>query len=389
MSYNANESKKYLINSYNFIDITFQKGEGSYLIDDKNNRYLDFTSGIGVNILGHANKDIIRAISEQANKLLHISNNYLNKNTILAAKNLCNLSGMNKVFFSNSGAESNEGAIKIARKYSYDKYGAKRGTILTLKQSFHGRTMSTLKATGQEKFHKYFFPFPEGFKYAEANNFNSVLENLDNTVCAIMIEVIQGEGGIFPLDKKFINNLIDLCEKRDILLIVDEVQTGIGRTGYFLAYQYYNMRPDIVTLAKGLGGGVPIGAILCSEKTKDVISYGEHGSTFGGNPFVTNVANVILEKFFDDSFLQDINDKSKFMFENLNNFKSDNIVDIRGRGLMIGIEVKGDINKYVTNARENGLLILTAGNNTLRILPPLNIEKKDLIKGLEILKKII
>lgn len=389
MSYNANESKKYLINSYNFIDITFEKGEGSYLIDDKNNRYLDFTSGIGVNILGHANKDVILAISEQANKLLHISNNYLNKNTILAAKNLCNLSGMNKVFFSNSGAESNEGAIKIARKYSYDKYGTKRGTILTLKQSFHGRTMSTLKATGQEKFHKYFFPFPEGFKYAEANNFNSVLENLDNTVCAIMIEVIQGEGGIFPLDKKFVNNLIDLCEKRDILLIVDEVQTGIGRTGYFLAYQYYNIKPDIVTLAKGLGGGVPIGAILCSEKTKDVISYGEHGSTFGGNPFVTNVANVILEKFFDDSFLQDINDKSKFMFENLNNFKSENIVDIRGRGLMIGIEVKGDINKYVTNARENGLLILTAGNNTLRILPPLNIEKKDLIKGLKILKKII
>ncbi len=249
--------------------------------------------------------------------------------------------------------------------------------------------MSTLKATGQEKFHKYFFPFPEGFKYAEANNFNSVLENLDNTVCAIMIEVIQGEGGIFPLDKKFVNNLIDLCEKRDILLIVDEVQTGIGRTGYFLAYQYYNIKPDIVTLAKGLGGGVPIGAILCSEKTKDVISYGEHGSTFGGNPFVTNVANVILEKFFDDSFLQDINDKSKFMFENLNNFKSENIVDIRGRGLMIGIEVKGDINKYVTNARENGLLILTAGNNTLRILPPLNIEKKDLIKGLKIFKKII
>lgn len=389
MSYNANDSKKYLINSYNFIDITFEKGEGSYLIDDKNNRYLDFTSGIGVNILGHANKDIIRAISEQANKLLHISNNYLNKNTILAAKNLCNLSGMNKVFFSNSGAESNEGAIKIARKYSYDKYGAKRGTILTLKQSFHGRTMSTLKATGQEKFHKYFFPFPEGFKYAEANNFDSVLENLDNTVCAIMIEVIQGEGGIFPLDKKFVNNLIDLCEKRDILLIVDEVQTGIGRTGYFLAYQYYNIKPDIVTLAKGLGGGVPIGAILCSEKTKDVISYGEHGSTFGGNPFVTNVANVILEKFFDNSFLQDINGKSKFMFENLNDFKSKNIVDIRGRGLMIGIEVKGNINKYVTNARENGLLILTAGNNTLRILPPLNIEKKDLIKGLEILKKII
>lgn len=389
MSYNANESKKYLINSYNFIDITFEKGEGSYLIDDKNNRYLDFTSGIGVNILGHANKDVILAISEQANKLLHISNNYLNKNTILAAKNLCNLSGMNKVFFSNSGAESNEGAIKIARKYSYDKYGTKRGTILTLKQSFHGRTMSTLKATGQEKFHKYFFPFPEGFKYAEANNFNSVLENLDNTVCAIMIEVIQGEGGIFPLDKKFVNNLIDLCEKRDILLIVDEVQTGIGRTGYFLAYQYYNIKPDIVTLAKGLGCGVPIGAILCSEKTKDVISYGEHGSTFGGNPFVTNVANVILEKFFDDSFLQDINDKSKFMFKNLNNFKSENIVDIRGRGLMIGIEVKGDINKYVTNARESGLLILTAGNNTLRILPPLNIEKKDLIKGLKILKKII
>ena len=299
MSYNANESKKYLINSYNFIDITFERGEGSYLIDDKNNRYLDFTSGIGVNILGHANKDIIRAISEQANKLLHISNNYLNKNSILAAKNLCNLSGMNKVFFSNSGAESNEGAIKIARKYSYDKYGAKRGTILTLKQSFHGRTMSTLKATGQEKFHKYFFPFPEGFKYAEANNFNSVLENLDDTVCAIMIEVIQGEGGIFPLDKKFVNNLIDLCEKMDILLIVDEVQTGIGRTGYFLAYQYYNIKPDIVTLAKGLGGGVPIGAILCGKKTENVISYGEHGSTFGGNPFVTNIANVILEKFCD------------------------------------------------------------------------------------------
>ena len=387
--YNAKRHREYLVNSYAFNEITFEYGKGSYLYDDRGNEYLDFTSGIGVNCLGHCNEKIVKAIKEQAEKLLHISNIYLNKNSIDLAEKLVKISGMKKVFFSNSGAESNEGAIKIARKYSYDKYGKERGTILTLNKSFHGRTMSTLMATGQEKFHKYFHPFPTGFKYFAANDIEAFKSTLDDTVCAIMLEAIQGEGGVNQLDSNFVKEITAICEEKDILLIFDEVQTGIGRTGKFLAHEYFDVKADIVTLAKGLGGGVPIGAILCGEKTENTIKYGDHGSTFGGNPLVTAVSNVIIDEFIENDFLAEINKKSEYIFNKLKDIKSDNIIEVRGRGLMVGIEVKGDIGLYVNKAIEQKLLILTAGGSTLRLLPPLNISYDEINKCIDVLGNIL
>lgn len=389
MSENALAHKKYLINSYNFVDLTLTSGQGSYLFSDKGDKYLDFTSGIGVNLLGHANPEIVNTIKNQAESMLHISNLYLNTNTIEAAKKLVAITGMKKVFFSNSGAESNEGAIKIARKYSFDKYGIDRGNILTLKQSFHGRTLATLKATGQDKFHKYFFPLPEGFIYAKANDLNDLYSKIDDSICAIMIEGIQGEGGVLPLDFEFVDAISNVCKKNDILLIVDEVQTGVGRTGKFLMKDYFNIDADIVTLAKGLGGGIPIGAIICGEKVENTIGVGEHGSTFGGNPLATAVASTILDKFLNSDFIDNINKKSELLFSELNLINSDNIIDIRGKGLMIGIEVKGNLLSYVNKARERGLLILTAGESTLRLLPPLNISIEEIKIAIKILKEIL
>lgn len=381
--------KKYIVNSYGFKEISFIEGKGSYLYDKEGKEYLDFTSGIGVNCLGHANIEIIKAIENQAKKILHVSNIYLNENAINLAEKLVNITNMKKVFFSNSGAESNEGAIKIARKYSFDKYGEGRGTILTLNNSFHGRTSTTLMATGQDKFHKYFHPFPTGFKYFDRNDILDLKSKLDESVCAIILEPVQGEGGIFPLDKEFVQAVFKICKEKDILLVFDEVQTGIGRTGTFLSYETFGVIADIVTLAKGLGGGVPIGAILCNAKTEYTIGIGDHGSTFGGNPLVTSVANVIVEKFLDDSFLNEINEKSKYLFEKLNRLSNKNIIEVRGKGLMVGIEVKGDLGSYVDKAKNKGLLILTAGKSTIRLLPPLNISYDEIDKCIEVLANII
>ncbi|MGL4655605.1 MAG: aspartate aminotransferase family protein [Sarcina sp.] len=381
--------KKYIINSYGFKDISFVEGKGSYLYDKEGNKYLDFTSGIGVNCLGHANSEIVEAIENQAKKLLHISNVYLNENAINLAGNLVKISKMKKVFFSNSGAESNEGAIKIARKYSFDKYGNGRGTILTLNNSFHGRTSTTLMATGQEKFHKYFHPFPTGFRYFNKNDISDLKAKIDKDVCAIILEPLQGEGGIFPLEKEFVKEVFEICKEKDILLIFDEVQTGIGRTGRFLACEEFEVIPDIVTLAKGLGGGVPIGAILCNEKTENTIKVGEHGSTFGGNPLVTAVANVVIEKFLNKTFLSEINKKSEYIFTRLRAMQSKNIKEIRGKGLMIGIEVEGSLDEYINKAITNKLLILTAGQSTIRLLPPLNISYDEIDKCIEVLSNIL
>ncbi|MGL5575493.1 MAG: aspartate aminotransferase family protein [Sarcina sp.] len=381
--------KKYIVNSYGFKDISFVEGKGSYLYDKKGKKYLDFTSGIGVNCLGHANSEIVEVIENQAKKLLHVSNIYLNENAINLAENLVKITKMKKVFFSNSGAESNEGAIKIARKYSFDKYGEGRGTILTLNNSFHGRTLIALMATGQEKFHKYFHPFPTGFKYFNRNDILGLKSKLDASVCAIILEPVQGEGGVFPLDINFVKDVYEICREKDILLIVDEVQTGVGRTGTFLSYESFGVTADIVTLAKGLGGGVPIGAILCNEKTEYTIGIGDHGSTFGGNPLVTGVANVVVEKFLGDKFLNEINEKSKYLFKKLNQLNNENIVEIRGKGLMVGIEVKGELSSYIDKAIENGLLLLTAGKSTIRLLPPLNISYNEIDKCIEILGNIV
>ena len=276
-----------LMDTYSPFPIVFTKGIGNYLYDTLNNKYLDFTSGIGVNSLGYCDKDLTDTIVNQAKNLLHTSNIFLNdKNTVLSNK-LCSISKMSKIFFSNSGAEANEGAIKLARKYSYDKYKTEnRSTILTLEKSFHGRTLCTLKATGQEKFHKYFSPFPEGFKYTKANDIKMLKESLTPDVCAIMLEAIQGEGGVNPISYDFVKEVFKLCKEKDILIIFDEVQCGIGRTGKIFGFNHFDVLPDIITVAKGLGSGVPIGAFMCNEKLKDVFSPGDHGSTFGGNPLL-------------------------------------------------------------------------------------------------------
>ncbi|MFR5264594.1 aspartate aminotransferase family protein [Clostridium sp.] len=387
---NKEQYYKYIINNYKVHDIVIEYGKGSYLYDNNKKKYLDLTSGIGVNSLGYCDKEFMERLKNQLTKITHTSNLFINENAVETAKLLVQLSKMDKVFFSNSGAESNECAIKIARKYSYDKYGFGRDKILTLKNSFHGRTLTTLKATGQEKFHKYFYPFPEGFIYGEANNIDNILLKLNkNNVCAIIIEPIQGEGGVFPLSYEFITSLKKVCDERDIILIFDEVQCGIGRTGKIFAFENFDVTPDIVTLAKGLGGGVPIGAVICNKKTSGVLNYGDHGSTYGGNPLVTTAAKYVLSKISNISFLNEINEKSAYLINALKNIKSDNIIEVRGMGLMIGIEVKGNLNEYIDKGIEKGILLLSAGSNTIRLLPPLTITIAELEEAISVLKEIL
>ena len=295
---------------------------------------------------------------------------------------------MSKIFFSNSGAEANEGAIKLARKYSYDKYKTEnRSTILTLEKSFHGRTLCTLKATGQEKFHKYFSPFPEGFKYTKANDIKMLKESLTPDVCAIMLEAIQGEGGVNPISYEFIKEIFKLCKEKDILIIFDEVQCGIGRTGKVFGFNHFDVIPDIITVAKGLGSGVPIGAFMCNEKLKDVFSPGDHGSTFGGNPLCTSAAITVVDKILNDKFLGEVTKKGDKLFSILKTSK--NIVDIRGLGLMVGIETKFKASDIQKKALDKGLLVLTAGENTIRLLPPLTISFEEIEIGANILLDII
>ena len=387
---NKEQYYKYIINNYKVHDIVIEYGKGSYLYDTNKKKYLDLTSGIGVNSLGYCDKEFMERLKNQLTKITHTSNLFINENAVETAKLLVQLSKMDKVFFSNSGAESNECAIKIARKYSYDKYGFGRDKILTLKNSFHGRTLTTLKATGQEKFHKYFYPFPEGFIYGEANNIDNILLKLNkNNVCAIIIEPIQGEGGVFPLSYEFITSLKKVCDERDIILIFDEVQCGIGRTGKIFAFENFDVTPDIVTLAKGLGGGVPIGAVICNKKTSGVLNYGDHGSTYGGNPLVTTAAKYVLSKISNISFLNEINEKSAYLINALKNIKSDNIIEVRGMGLMIGIEVKSNLNEYIDKGIEKGILLLSAGSNTIRLLPPLTITIAELEEAISVLKEIL
>ncbi|KJU71023.1 aspartate aminotransferase family protein [Clostridium baratii] len=377
-----------LMNTYSPFPIVFTKGYGTYLYDTLNNKYLDFTSGIGVNSLGYCDKDLTDTIVNQAKNLLHTSNIFLNdKNTVLSNK-LCSISKMSKIFFSNSGAEANEGAIKLARKYSYDKYKTEnRSTILTLEKSFHGRTLCTLKATGQEKFHKYFSPFPEGFKYTKANDIKMLKESLTPDVCAIMLEAIQGEGGVNPISYEFVKEIFKLCKEKDILIIFDEVQCGIGRTGKVFGFNHFDVIPDIITVAKGLGSGVPIGAFMCNEKLKDVFSPGDHGSTFGGNPLCTSAAITVVDKILNDKFLDEVTKKGDKLFSILKTSK--NIVDIRGAGLMVGIETKYKASDIQKKALDKGLLVLTAGENTIRLLPPLTISFEEIEIGANILLDII
>lgn len=378
-----------LMSTYSYLPVNLVKGDGSYLFDDKGNKYIDFTSGIGVNSLGYGNPDWVKAITDAAGNLQHISNIFLNSTTLKLAEELITKTNMCKVFFSNSGAEANEGAIKLARKYSFDKYGLNRNKVLTLNNSFHGRTLAALTATGQDKFHNYFFPFPEGFDYFEANNITDFKNKLSSDVCAVMMEAIQGEGGVNPLNKDFVDEVYKICKENDIILIFDEVQCGIGRTGKVFGFQHLHIQPDIVTMAKGLGAGLPIGGLLCNKKLSEVFNPGDHGTTFGGNPVACSGALVVLDKICNEDMLNEIKEKGEYLMQLLKDINSPLIKDIRGKGLMIGVEVATTPSEIQKKALEKGLLVLTAGKNVIRLLPPLIISKEEIKEGIKILQETI
>ena len=364
-------------------DLVHDSGAGRQAVDENGKEYIDFGSGIGTNSLGYCNENWVRAICDQAHKIQHTSNYYYTKVQADFAKALCETAGYTDMFFGNSGAEANECAIKIARKYSFDKYGKGRSNIITLVNSFHGRTLCTLSATGQDVFHNYFFPFVEGFVNVEANNIEDLRSKLDDTVCAVMFEYFQGEGGVMALQQEFVDEIYRLCAEKDVLTIADEVQTGVGRTGKFLAGDNFGKKADLTTLAKGLAGGVPIGVCLSGEKCANVLTAGTHGSTFGGNPISCAGGLAVLETVNKPGFLDEVARKGAYIREKL--LTSPEVASVSGLGLMIGIELKnkkaGDV---VKAALDKGLLLLTA-KTKIRLLPPLTITYEEIDKGLEIL----
>ena len=383
------EEQLYLMHTYGRFPAALDHGKGATLWDIDGKKYIDLTSGIGVSSLGHDNEALVSALNEQAHKLLHASNLYLTEPMVQVAKELVTSCGMGKIFFSNSGAEANEGMIKLARKYSYDKYGEGRNKIITLKQSFHGRTVTTLKATGQEKFHQYFYPFTEGFDYAAANDIEELKDKADDSVCAVMIELIQGEGGVLPLDKEYVQQAAEFCRAKDILFLIDEVQTGIGRTGSLFCYEQYGVKPDVVSMAKGLGGGVPVGAVLASEICADVLGAGTHGTTFGGNPFCCAAARTVLSVVNKPEFLKEVQRKGEYLKNAILAIGSDKIKTVRGMGLMLGIVVdKESRTGMVNRLLEKGVLALTAGKETIRLLPPLVISYEEMDSAVAVMKEV-
>ena len=378
---------KYIMHTYGRYDVALKSGKGATAYDEDGKKYIDVSSGIGVNSLGYCEDGWAEAVSAQAKTIQHMSNYFYSEQASNLAEKLCTLTGLSKVCFGNSGAEANECAIKIARKYSFDKYGADRNEIITLKDSFHGRTVTTLSATGQDVFHNFFFPFTEGFKYVQANDIELLKSEISDKTCAVMLEVIQGEGGVNILDKTYVQSLVKLCNEKDILVIIDEVQTGIGRTGKLFAFENYDISPDLVTVAKGLGGGLPIGLCMCNEKLKDVMTPSTHGTTFGANPVVCAGANYVLDKVADESFLAEINKKGQYLEEKL--LKLDKVKAVRRMGLMVGIELEsGDAHDIAVKCVENGLLIITA-KTLLRMLPPFVITYEEIDEAVQILENTL
>lgn len=374
---------KYIANTYARFPIEIVKGKGSKLYDENGKEYIDMGTGIGVSIFGVGDEEWVGAVTEQLTTLQHTSNLYYSSPCVKLAEILCEKTGAKKVFFSNSGAEANECAIKAARKYAAEKKGADYNNIITLNNSFHGRTITTLAATGQETFHKDFLPLTEGFLYADAGDLEGIRKLIEeNKVCAVMIEPIQGEGGVVPLGEDFVKGLEKLCKENDILLIVDEVQTGNGRTGALYGFMKYGISPDIVSTAKGLGGGLPLGATMFFEKTEDVYTPGTHGSTFGGNPVCCAGAYNIIKRL-DSGFLNEVEKKHDYIINELQN--SEGVISITGLGLMLGIETEKDVSEVLKECQNNGVLPIKA-KNKLRLLPPLNISFEDLKTAVEVIK---
>lgn len=375
-----------IMHTYGRYDVCLTKGKGVYAYDDNGKKYIDVSSGIGVNSLGYCDDGWVKAVSEQAGTIQHISNYYYNKVAGVLAEKLTKATGLSKVFFGNSGAEANECAIKVARKYSFDKYGRGRDHIITLVNSFHGRTIATLSATGQDVFHNYFFPFVEGFDNAIANDIESLKNTITDKTCAVMLETVQGEGGVNILDSEYLQQVRKICDEKDILLIVDEVQTGVCRTGKLYGYMHSGIKPDVVTSAKGLGGGLPIGVCMVNDKLKDVMGPSTHGTTFGSNPVVCAGANYIIDTVNTPEFIEEINKKGAYFKEKLEKIKG--VKSVRQQGLMIGIEVEGNAGDIAKKCTENGLLVITA-KTLLRMLPPLNIKYEEIDEALAILKKVM
>lgn len=377
---------KYIMHTYGRYDVALAKGKGAVVYDEDGKRYIDVASGIGVNSLGFCDDGWVKAVTEQASTIQHMSNYFYCEQASNLAERLCTLTGLSKVCFGNSGAEANECAIKIARKYSFDKYGEGRNEIITLKNSFHGRTVTTLAATGQDVFHNYFFPFTEGFKYVEAGDMDTLKNAVADKTCAVMFELIQGEGGVNILDKAYVQELVSYCQSRDILVIIDEVQTGVGRTGKLFAHQNYEVLPDLMTVAKGIGGGLPIGLCMCGEKLKDVMSPSTHGTTFGANPVVCAGANYVLDRVTTDGFLDEVEQKGAYLEEKL--LSLDSVKSVRRMGLMVGIEIEENAHDIAVKCVENGLIIITA-KNLLRMLPPLVITNEEIDEAVQILNKTL
>ena len=380
---------QYVMNTYGRFPVAIDRGEGARLYDFEGNEYIDFTSGIGVTDLGYGYQPWVDAIADQARKLGHASNLFYTETPAKLAQTLCKRTGMSCVFYANGGGEANEGMIKLARKYSFDKYGEGRATIITLKNSFHGRTITTLKATGQDVFHQFFFPFTEGFRYAAANDLEDLKVQSGDDVCAVMMELVQGEGGVLPLDYEYVQAVKQLCEEKDWLLLTDEVQTGVGRTGKLFAFQQYDILPDVASFAKGIAGGMPMSGIMANEKCRNVLTPGTHATTFGGNP-VCAAAGLVVQETLSDEFLAEVTAKGEYLRGQIEALDLPCFGKTRGMGLMIGIEVKEGYNKseIANKLIENGLLVLTAGPG-MRLLPPLVITKEEMDKGVAIMEKTL
>ena len=379
--------KEYVANTYNRFPVEIVSGKGSYVYDENGKEYIDMGSGIGVTSFGISDDVWQEAIKEQLSKVQHMSNLYYTQPCVKLAQLLCEKTGMKKVFFSNSGAESNECAIKIARKYAADKKGSEYSTIVTLVNSFHGRTLTTLSATGQEHYHELFQPLTPGFVHTPANDLDALIKTVkENKVAGIMMEIIQGEGGVLPLDGEFVKGVAKFAKENDIVLMIDEVQTGNGRTGELYAYMNYGISPDVVSTAKGIGGGLPLGATLLGEKVQNVLGFGDHGSTFGGNPVCCAGAVSIIERI-DEKLLAEVKAKSEYIFNTFKNTKG--VESVSGLGLMVGIKPsEKTASDVLKKCMENGVLCLTA-KDKIRLLPALNIPMEALEKAVKVIKAAI
>ncbi len=376
---------QFVAGTYKRFPVEIVSGKGSVVVDSNGKEYIDMGSGIGVTAFGIADEAWQAAVNEQLGKVQHMSNLYYTEPCARLAELLCTKTGFQKVFFSNSGAEANECAIKVARKYAAERHGEDCYTIVTLNNSFHGRTLTTLAATGQAHFHELFQPLTEGFVHVDANDF-SALQNVasERKIAAVMMECVQGEGGVIALDPEFVKSVWEFCREKDILLIVDEVQTGNGRTGQLYAYMHYGIQPDVVSTAKGLGGGLPLGATLLSEKVKKVLGFGDHGSTFGGNPVCCAGAISVIERL-DEAFLKEVREKSDYLFQTFGGAKG--IKSVSGKGLMIGLETERPAAQVVAECMENGVLCLTA-KTKVRLLPALNISMDDLKRAAQVILSV-